>query len=75
MTDTINSWNLKLAHVNGSSCSGIAPLAPLLMRFFVCGNIEGNEEDQVGAKDTTARDGSEFFTGAFTGIGHPLKVC
>ena len=75
MTDAIHSRNLELAHVNSSSGRGIAPLAPLLKRFLVCSDVERDKEDQVRAEDTTACDGCEFFTRAFTGVRHPLKVC
>ena len=75
MTDAINSGNLELAHVDSSSGGGIAPLAPFLMWLLVCRDIERDEEDQIRAEDTAACDSGKFFSSAFTGIWHPLKVC
>lgn len=62
-------WNLCVLEGARSLASG-GPLSVLL----VGGQVEGNEEDEVGADDAHSGEGSEFLAGAVTRVGHPWPV-
>lgn len=60
----IHRRNLHLAHVNRSSCRSPASLPSSLTGLFIRGEVEGYEEEEIGAQDTHASKGGKFFTGA-----------
>lgn len=45
-----------------------------LAALLVSSKVEGDEENQVGAENSHARESGEFLTSASTGVGHPLEV-
>lgn len=42
--------------------------------LLVRGNVEGDEEDQVGRENTDASKGGELLAGTFAMVGHPGEV-
>lgn len=42
--------------------------------FLVGCEVEGDEEEEVGADDAHAGERCEFFSGALSGVRHPLEV-
>lgn len=53
----------------GHAAKGFAGLVLLGSFLGVSGNVEGDEEHQVGGEDTNAREGSELLARALAGIG------
>lgn len=37
-------------------------------------DVEGDEEEEVGAEDAHAGEGGELLAGALAGVGHPVEV-
>lgn len=60
--------NGSLAHASQRLARGA--LATLL----VGSQVEGDEEDEVGAQDDDARKGSKLLTGTLSSVGHPGPV-
>lgn len=42
--------------------------------LLVSGNVEQDEEDEVGAEDTNTSEGGKFLSGAFASTGHLGEV-
>ena len=42
--------------------------------FLVCCEVERDKEEEVGAKDSHAREGGKFLSGAAACVGHPWPV-
>lgn len=57
---------------DGSVRDGLAGGA--LSALLVGGDVEGDEEEEVGREDTAASEGSEFLTGALSEVGHVGEV-
>lgn len=66
-----NRRHLLILHFNESACS---PAATLGHRRLVGGEIERDEEEEVGGEDADAGDGGEFLAGAFAIVGEPGPV-
>lgn len=66
-----NSRYLLILHLHQCACS---PTAPLRHRLLVRSEVEGNEEQEVGAEDADSSNRGKLFTGAFTRVREPLPV-
>jgi len=66
--------NLEACHINGCFSSSVAPLSAAPSTFRVRGDVEGDEEEQVGAENDATSDRSELLSCALTMIGHPGPV-
>lgn len=64
-----NIWNLCI--LEGSSCLTTGgPLSILL----VSGNVEGDEEQEVGADNAHTSESCKFLPGTFASVWHPIKI-
>ena len=72
--DRVHGGDLEPSHVDGGLCGSIPPLASTGATLPIGDNVEGYEENKVGAQDDAARDGGELFPGAAAIIGHPGPV-
>jgi len=66
-----NSRDFLILHFD-KSAGGTA--SALLCGLVVGGNIEGDEEEKVGAEDGHASEGGEFFTSTVTLVGEPREI-
>ena len=69
-----NSWHLLVLHLHQRACS---PAAALGHRLLVCGEVEGEEEEEVRRDDADAGDGSKLLTSTLAHVGHvwPVGAC
>jgi hypothetical protein len=67
--DGSDVWELGVLEGAGGLAAGGA-LAVLL----VGGDVEGDEEEEVGGDDAHAGEGGEFLACALPGVWHPLEV-
>lgn len=66
-----NGGDLLVLHLNqGTGGTG----STLLLGLVVGGNVEEDEEDEVGAENGHTGESGELFTGADTLVGHPWEV-
>lgn len=69
MGKSCNIWELRILE---RACSLAACGA--LSIFLVGCDVEGDEQEEVRADDTDAREGGKLLTGAFAVIRHPWEV-
>jgi hypothetical protein len=66
--------DLEVLHIDQRLLASVAAGTSRLAGLVIGGNVEGDEEDEVGADDADASHGSELLTGALAHIGEPLEV-
>lgn len=66
--------DLEVLHVDEGLLAGVAARAANLGSLVVGGNVEGDEEEQVGGDDTNTSEGSELLTSALAHVGSPGEV-
>jgi hypothetical protein len=66
--------DLEVLHVDQRLLAGVAAGTSGLGGLVVGGNVEGDEQDQVGADDADTSQGSEFLTGTLAHVGEPGEV-
>lgn len=66
--------NFKVPHVDQRFLASVAAGTSSLGGLIVGGNVEGDEQDQVGADDADTSQGSEFLTGTLAHVGKPREV-
>ena len=66
--------DLKVPHLDQGLLASVAAGTSGLGGLVVGGNVEGDEENEVGADDTNTGHGSEFLTGALAHVRQPGEV-
>lgn len=66
--------DLEVLHVNRSLLARVTARTAGLGSFLVGRDVEGDEEEQVGADDADAGEGREFLTSALAPVGSPGEV-
>lgn len=66
-----NRRNLLILHLHERRSS---PAAALGHRLLIGGDVESDEEEEVGRDDEDARDGGELLAGALASVGEPGPV-
>lgn len=66
--------NLEVLHVDQRFLASVAAGTSGLGGLVVGGNVEGDEQNQVGADDADTSHGSEFLTGTLAHVGEPREV-
>lgn len=69
-----NRRDLHVLHVDQGLFARVAAGSTALSGLLVGGEVEGDEEEQVGAENGHASKGSEFLSGALSGVGGPWEV-
>jgi hypothetical protein len=67
--ESSNIWDLSILEGTSSLATSWA-----LSILLVGGDVEGDEEEEVGAEDTHARESCEFLSGALSCVWHPWPV-
>lgn len=71
---TSRGGNFEVLHVDQRFLASVAAGTAGLSGLVVGGNVEGDEEDQVGADDADTSQGSEFLTGTLAHVREPREV-
>lgn len=66
--------HLVVLHVDERLLASVAARAASLGGLLVGGNVEGDEEEEVGADDGHSREGGEFFSRALAHVGSPREI-
>lgn len=66
--------DLKVPHVDERLLASVAARTANLGILLVGGNVEGDEQQQVGGDDTNTSERSELLTSALTHVGSPGEV-
>ena len=74
VTYVFHRGHLQPAHVDRRFGRCPPPLPALLARLLVGGQVKRDEEEQIGAQDGAAGNGSELLTGASSRVGHVGEV-
>jgi len=70
----VDRRDLEPCHVDRGLCGRVAPLAPPGPGLLVRDDVEGDEEDEVGAEDDAAGDGGELLASTAAVVRHPLPI-
>lgn len=66
--------DLEVLHIDQGLLASVAAGTSGLGGLVVSGNVERDEENEVGADDANASHGSELLTGALAHVGEPREV-
>lgn len=66
--------DLEVAHVDQGLLASVAARTADLGFLLIGGDVEGDEQEQVGGDDTDTSESSEFLTGALAHVGGPREV-
>lgn len=74
MLASANRRDFEILHVDGRLLRSVSPGPAPVSGLLVCGEVEGDEEEEVGAEDGHASECSELLAGAFAVVWHVGKV-
>lgn len=69
-----NGRDLRVPHFNQGLAASVATRTTSLGRLVVGGNVEGDEQHQVGRDDDHASESSELFASTLACVGHVGEV-
>ena len=74
MVRSANRRELEILHVDNGLLRSVPPGPAFLIGLLVCCEVEGDEEEEVGAEDRHASKRRKFLAGAFAVVWHVRKI-
>lgn len=70
----VGGRHLELGHIDDSLATSVAAGTSALGSLVVGGDVEGDEQEEVGGDDSNSGESGELFSGTHTHVGCPGEV-